>query len=161
MAYLYPLIMIIPSIRYQGIGMPVNHFYMRDGGQLGLELFPLGLLSPRLVDIAHLYRAPSPKEISGENFNLEAWELLKMCMNNCGKNDLSSRLLPQIKGFDDLQLKLTMWIRTTASPYCRERVCRPPHYSPPRIQSIRRKYILSFHLSSPMHSQYYSPNHGY
>ena len=37
----------------------------------------------------------------------------------------------------------------------------PPHYSPPRINSISSEYILSFHLSSPMHSQYYSPNHGY
>lgn len=43
----------------------------------------------------------------------------------------------------------------------REWVCRPPHYSPPRINSISSEYILSFHLSSPMHSQYYSPNHGY
>ncbi|MCD7454056.1 hypothetical protein HAX54_023373 [Datura stramonium] len=61
MAYLYPLIMIIP-IRYH------------------------------------------EAEISGENFNLKAWELLKMCKNNC-KHDLSSRLLPQIKGFDDLCTK--------------------------------------------------------
>lgn len=40
-------------------------------------------------------------------------------------------------------------------------VCRPPHYSPPRIQRISSEYILSFRLCSPMHSKYYSPNHGY
>ena len=43
----------------------------------------------------------------------------------------------------------------------REWVCRPPYYSPPKINSISSEYILSFYLSSPMHSQYYSPNHGY
>lgn len=43
----------------------------------------------------------------------------------------------------------------------REWVCRPPHYSPPKINSISSEYILSFHLSCPMHSQYDSPNHGY
>ena len=31
----------------------------------------------------------------------------------------------------------------------REWVCRPPHYSPPKINSISSEYILSFHLSSP------------
>lgn len=63
---------------------------------------------------------------------------------------------------------LTNWIRTNMLPSARllrlvdrEWVCRPPHYSPPRINSISSEYILSFHLSSPMHSQYYSPNHGY
>jgi len=34
--------------------MPVNHFYMRDGGQLWFGAIPIRLLSPRLVDIAHL-----------------------------------------------------------------------------------------------------------
>ncbi|MCD7454057.1 hypothetical protein HAX54_023374 [Datura stramonium] len=35
-------------------GMPVNHFYKRDGGQLWFGAIPIRLLSPRLVDIAHL-----------------------------------------------------------------------------------------------------------
>lgn len=59
---------------------------------------------------------------------------------------------------------LTNWIRTnqaTCPLVDREWVSRPPHYSPPKINSISSEYILSFHLSSPMHSQYYSPNHGY
>ena len=64
---------------------------------------------------------------------------------------------------------LTNWIWTkswfsnqaTCPLVDREWVCRPPHYSPPKINSISSEYILSFHLSSPMHSQYYSPNHGY
>ena len=30
----------------------------------------------------------------------------------------------------------------------------------PKINSISSEYIMSFHLCSPMHSKYYSPNHG-
>lgn len=59
----------------------------------------------------------------------------------------------------------TNWIRTNIKLLSflvdREWVCRPPHYSPPKINSISSEYILPFHLRSPMHSQYYSPNHGY
>lgn len=59
------------------------------------------------------------------------------------------------------ELDLNQYLRATFLLVDREWVCRPPHYSPPKINSISSEYILSFHLSSPMHSQYDSPNHGY
>ena len=77
----------------------------------------------------------------------------------------SNEKMEASRHLDDKEALLTNWIRTNIKLLSflvdREWVCRPPHYSPPKINSISSEYVLSFHLSSPMHSQYYSPNHGY